>query len=208
MLSGKNQLKIMEVALLVGLAVSLLWGVWSLQEQDDLQGKMIRLHVLANSDSAADQALKLEVRDRVLRETSGVLETSRNAREAQVRFREALPEIERAAEEVVRAKGYAYDVAAQLEATEFPTRDYDGFSLPAGEYLALRVLIGEAAGHNWWCVVYPPLCTAAATDLEDIAVCAGMAAEDVALMQEQEGYQLKFKSVELWEDFRQWLKKE
>ena len=208
MFSGKNQLKIMEVALLVGLAVSLLWGVWSLQEQDDLQGKMIRLHVLANSDSAEDQSLKLEVRDRVLRETAGVLEASHNAREAQVRFREALPDIERAAEEVIRDEGYAYDVEARLEAAEFPTRVYDGFSLPAGQYLALRVLIGEAAGHNWWCVVYPPLCTAAATDLEETAVCAGMAAEDVALMQENEGYELKFKSVELWEDFRQWLQKE
>ena len=207
MFSGKNQLKIMEAALLIGVAVSLLWGVWSLQEQDDLQGKMIRLHVLANSDSAADQSLKLAVRDRVLREAAGVLEDLSDAQEAQMRFREALPEIERAAEEVIRAKGYRYDVAAQLEAAEFPTRDYDGFSLPAGEYLALRVLIGEAAGHNWWCVVYPPLCTAAATDLEEVAVCAGMAAEDVALMQENEGYELKFKSVELWEDFRQWLQK-
>ena len=91
--------------------------------------------------------------------------------------------------------------------TEFPLKEYDGFALPAGEYLALRVVIGEGAGRNWWCVVYPPLCTAACTDLEDVAVQAGMDESDMKLITGQEGYVLKFRSLELWEQLRQWLGK-
>lgn len=204
----KNRFHYFEIALLIGLAVSLLWGAWSLQSQDVLEGKMIRLHVLANSDTEEDQTLKLQVRDRVLAMATDLLESTKDMDEARMRIEEELPAIAAAAEEEVRARGYHYQVAARLEETEFPTKEYDGFALPAGQYLALRVLIGDAAGQNWWCVVYPPLCTTAATDLEETAIMAGMDKEDVSLMTEEDaGYVLKFRSLELWEDFRQWLDK-
>ena len=114
------------------------------------------------------------------------------------------PELEQAAFD---ACGGSYPVRAELTMTEFPLKEYDGFALPAGEYLALRVVIGEGAGRNWWCVVYPPLCTAACTDLEDVAVQAGMDESDMKLITGQEGYVLKFRAVELWERLRQWLGK-
>lgn len=99
-------------------------------------------------------------------------------------------------------------VRARLEPAEFPTKDYDGFSLPAGKYLALRVIIGEGRGQNWWCVVFPPLCTAAACDWQDAGRDAGLAEDDLSLMaEEDQGYQLRFRSVELWEKLRQWLGK-
>ena len=115
-----------------------------------------------------------------------------------------LPELEQAAFD---ACGGSYPVRAELTMTEFPLKEYDGFALPAGEYLALRVVIGEGAGRNWWCVVYPPLCTAACTDLEDVAVQAGMDESDMKLITGQEGYVLKFRAVERWERLRQWLGK-
>ena len=118
--------------------------------------------------------------------------------EACRRLTALLPELEKTAREVIAANGYAYGVRVELAETSFPTKTYDGFALPAGEYLALRVLIGEAAGQNWWCVVFPPLCTAAASDVPTVALDAGLTDQEVALITEaDEGYVLKFKAVEL-----------
>ena len=197
-----------ELALLLGLCAAMLWGAWSMQRQDALAQKMIRLHVIANSDSEADQALKLEVRDKVLDFTTTVLQRSADMEDAQVRLREELTRIETIARREIAAQGYDYPVTAQLASAEFPLKEYDGFSLPAGEYMALRLVIGEGEGRNWWCVVYPPLCTAAAADMPQTAIHAGLTDDDVSLITgEDTGYVLKFRSVELWEQLRQWLGK-
>jgi stage II sporulation protein R len=197
--------KSIELALLLSLAVTLLWGAWSLSQQDAIERKMIRLHVVANSDSEEDQALKLQVRDRVLAEATALLAQAEDRTAAQSLLQESLPALEQTAEQTLASLGCAEDVTAELEQTEFPTKDYDSFSLPAGKYTALRVVIGSGAGHNWWCVVYPPLCTTAASDWEETAITAGLDQEDVGLMSETGGYQLKFRSVELWEELRQWF---
>lgn len=197
-----------ELALLLGLCAAMLWGAWSMQRQDALAQKMIRLHVIANSDSDADQALKLEVRDKVLDFTTTVLQRSADMEDAQVRLRKELTRIETIAQREIAAQGYDYPVTAQLASAEFPLKEYDGFSLPAGEYMALRLVIGEGAGQNWWCVVYPPLCTAAATDMPETAIRASLSGDDVSLITEEDaGYVLKFRSLELWEQLRQWLGK-
>ena len=197
-----------EIALLLALAAALIWGAWSLQRQDDLERKMIRLHVIANSDDPADQTLKLQVRDRVLALTTDILRSSADMDQARTRLAHALPDLESAAAEEIARRGCDYPVRASLERTEFPLKTYDGFALPAGEYTALRLVIGEGEGHNWWCVVFPPLCTTAATDLPETAIAAGLDEEDVSLITEEDtGYVLKFRSVELWERLRQWLGK-
>ena len=152
----------LELAILMALAVTLLWGAWSLHRQDNLQEKMIRLHVIANSDSDADQTLKLCVRDAVLCRAEEILRQSADMTEARARLRDSLSDIGDAAAQELAAQGSGYSVSVALEDTEFPCKTYDGFALPAGEYLALRVVIGAGEGRNWWCVVYPPLCTAAA----------------------------------------------
>ena len=197
-----------ELAILMALAVTLLWGAWSLHRQDDLQEKMIRLHVIANSDSDADQTLKLHVRDAVLCRAEDILRRSADMTEARDRLRDSLPAIGDAAAQELASQGSSYSVSVSLEDTEFPCKVYDGFALPAGEYLALRVVIGAGEGRNWWCVVYPPLCTAAACDLEGVALDGGMTADDLSLMTgENAGYVLRFRSLELWERLRQWLGK-
>ena len=176
----------------------------ALRTQDDLSNKVVRLHVLANSDSEEDQALKLLVRDAVLERAEDVLVQTSDRAEAEGKLRGHLLEFERAAAEVIREEGYDYTVTVELADTEFPTRAYDGFTLPAGEYLALRVLIGEAAGQNWWCVVFPPLCTAAAADTSVSAMATGFTEEEIKLITEEDsGYILKFKVVEFWEELRQ-----
>ena len=198
-----NHLKIWEVALLIGMAVFLASGAMALQTQEQLSNKVVRLHVLANSDSAEDQALKLRVRDVVLERATERLESSEDRKEAEALLRGQLLELERLAAEEVRAHGYDYSVTTELTSTEFPTREYDGFTLPAGRYLSLRVVIGEGSGQNWWCVVFPPLCTAATTDVSVTALAAGLSEDEVDLITEEQGYVLKFKVVEFWEELRE-----
>ena len=148
-----NKLHTWEAALLLAVAAALLWGACTLQRQDALEQKVIRLHVIANSDSEADQALKLRVRDRVLVLAEDILRQSGDMEEARQRLAEALPRLQQTAAEEIAAQGSRYTVSAGLEETEFPTREYDGFALPSGEYLALRVVIGEGAGKTGgaWC---------------------------------------------------------
>lgn len=204
----KSHFRYWELALLLALAVTILWGAASLGQQEELGRKVIRLHVIANSDSPEDQALKLRVRDRVLARAQEILEQSADMEQAEQALTAALPELTREARETLAAEGCAQPVQARLEPAEFPTKDYDGFSLPAGKYLALRVIIGQGAGQNWWCVVFPPLCTVAACQWQDAGRAAGLEEDDLSLMAEEDaGYELRFRSVELWEMLRQWLGK-
>lgn len=200
---SRNRLKILEIALLIGLAVFLACGGLALRTQAQLADRVVRLHVLANSDGEEDQALKLLVRDRVLTRATELLTQAEDRQEAEMLLRQELPELERLAVRELRANGCDYPVTAELADTEFPTREYDGFMLPAGKYLALRVVIGEGAGRNWWCVVFPPLCTAASADVPAAALAAGLTEEQVGLItEEDQGYVLKFKAVEWWEQIR------
>lgn len=195
--SGK--LKLAEIAALLFLAAFLVSGALALQTEQELSDKVVRLHVLANSDSEEDQALKLRVRDRVLAYVEPLLEGSADRREAEALLRGRLLELERVAGEEIRAAGYDYRVEARLEDTSFPTREYEGFTLPAGKYLALRVLIGQGAGKNWWCVVFPPLCAAASGEVPAAALEAGLSPGQVGLItEENSGYVLKSKLVEFW----------
>lgn len=195
--------RVLELALGLGLAAALIWGNVSLHRQQALADRVVRLHILANSDSEEDQALKLQVRDRVLDRAAEILTESADRAAAEHALRAALPELESLAADEIALRGYDYPVTAELADTAFPTREYDGFALPAGRYLALRLVIGAGDGHNWWCVVFPPLCTAVSSDLAQTAMAAGLTEDDVQLITESEsGYVLKFKSIELWESLR------
>ena len=188
-----------EWALLIAILISFAWGTWADRTQQQLSDKVLRLHVLANSDSEADQALKRKVRDSVLETASAILADCPDRETAEQRLSVALPEIEDAARARIAAEGGKQTVTAELRPTVFPTREYEDFTLPAGEYLALRVVLGEGEGHNWWCVVFPPLCAETTSSLSQTAMAAGLTEEEVALITESDGYQLKFKAVELWE---------
>ena len=193
-----------ECALLVLAAALTLFCSWLGGYRERLSGKLLRLHVVANSDSDADQALKLEVRDAVLDCAAGYLENVSDVRAAEQVLGAHLAELAGAGQAVVREKGYDYAVRASLGTSHFPTKTYDGFALPAGDYRALRVTIGAGEGHNWWCVVFPTLCVSAASEWQDTAVSGGLSDEDVRLMaEEDEGYVLRFKCLELWDKLSQ-----
>ena len=206
MKSTGNRLKLWEIALLLGLAAGMLLAAWAENTQNRLAGEVLRLHVIANSDSDRDQAQKLRVRDAVLKEAEALLEGCSTRQEAEKTLSAGTARLQAAARQVLQAEGSDYPVQVSLEETWFPTKDYEGFSLPCGTYQALRVVIGGGEGHNWWCVVFPPLCLGAAEDTAQEALAAGVSPEDVELMTGSDGeYVLKFKLVELWENFKEKL---
>lgn len=191
------------LALALTLAATAIAATALLREQQALSEKLIRLHVVANSDSEADQAIKLQVRDAVLAVTEPLME---EAEDPYAALSGALPEIESAAADCLAALGVADSVTVTLGPEAYPTRVYDSFALPAGQYSSLRVTIGAGEGHNWWCVVFPSICFAAtSSDLEQAAATAGFSDGEVQLITEPDSYQLKFKAMEWVEQLRQWL---
>ena len=187
-----------ELAFIFALVVALFGGTAAAKGQSALADKLVRLHVVANSDSEADQGLKMRVRDAIIECLTPKLAGITDAAEAQGVISDSFAEIRAAAMEEIRGSGYEYDVTVSLRNEDFPTRRYDTFSLPAGEYNALRVEIGDAAGQNWWCVLFPPICTEVAIGTVDIDDSLGGLTEgEVRLIHEEDGYVIGFKTMEI-----------
>ncbi|MDI6600377.1 MAG: stage II sporulation protein R [Thermoanaerobacteraceae bacterium] len=126
--------------------------------QEDLSYKLLRFHVIANSDDVDDQQLKLKVRDEVIGYLNQYLASADSKEDAQRLISSKLDDIQQKAEEVVQSEGYNYPVKVTMGRFEFPIKSYGSITLPAGEYDALRVVMGDGEGKNWWCVLFPPLC--------------------------------------------------
>ena len=200
----KYKLKKWEVALLSGILVAALMGAYLDREQAALADSVIRLHVIANSDSRADQELKYQVRDRILTEAAALYQPGDDLQQVRNSMEDNLTLLAQAGREVVEEQGYDYPVSAKLERTWFPTKKYTDFALPAGNYTALRIVVGEGKGENWWCVAFPPLCLGSVSETVDEAAAAGsFTPEQVSLITgESGGYVVKFKAMELWEEFK------
>ena len=157
--------------------------------------KIIRLHVVANSDTSADQAVKLAVRDAVLREAGRVLDGAEDPKQA---VAAQLPALEAAANAELQRQGSEDLARVSFRRELFPTREYDTFSLPAGVYDSLRVTIGQGEGHNWWCVIFPSLCVPATADGFAEAAAGGFSTSEIRLLtQADPAYTVKFRSLEL-----------
>ena len=202
-----HKLYLWEAALFLAFGLTLTAGVWASASESALAEQVLRLHVVANSDSDRDQALKLLVRDAVLAQAGGLLDGVSDQESAEQALTPHLDELARTAEEVLATEGCGDTVTVALADQWFPTKEYDGFSLPAGQYRALRVTIGEGRGRNWWCVVFPPLCLGSVTE-ESVEAVAGEALSDdqVALITGQDGgYVLKFRFIEWWNELTRGL---
>ena len=164
---------------------------------------VVRLHVVANSNGAEDQAVKLLVRDAVLEEAARWYQGAGSMEEASSRLCTHLQSIAGAARQVLGEQGVGYSATAQMTEMHFPTRDYGDFRLPAGRYRTLRVTLGEGAGKNWWCVVFPSLCLPAATQEEALLT---LPEGERQVVEGGQDVQVKLKAVELWESLREWLR--
>ena len=164
---------------------------------------VVRLHVVANSNGAGDQAVKLLVRDAVLEEAARWYQGAGSMEEASSQLCTHLQSIAGAARQVLGEQGVGYSATAQMTEMYFPTRDYGDFRLPAGRYRTLRVTLGEGAGKNWWCVVFPSLCLPAATQEEALLT---LPEGERQVVEGGRDVQVKLKAVELWESLREWLR--
>ena len=197
-------MKRLEISVLLAFVFSVLLSMTALNtECAEIRSSVLRMHVLANSDSEEDQALKQQVRDRLL-EISREIYSHAATREEAVRQTNAhLQLLQEEAQKVVALRGYDYRVSVALENSYFTTRTYGDVTLPAGNYQALRVVIGEGEGHNWWCVMFPPLCISAAS--EDEAQLSEVLTPEQMELVETDGYEVRFKCVELYEEFMKYL---
>ena len=186
----RQKLKRWELAGLMALGLFFCWGAWASGQQEELAGDLVRLHVIARSDSDADQAEKLAVRDEVLAILSPAL--------AGCETREEAVDIILSHQADIEALGD--NITMELGQEHYPTRDYGAFALPAGEYLSLRVTLGAGAGHNWWCVVFPPLCTEALA--EPVTDAFALLPEDTAglITRDGPGYIIRFRVLEWWDE--------
>lgn len=184
-------MKKLIVSAVVALLCTLVIAVIPTEAEGRIYSDTVRLHVIANSDSEDDQSLKLAVRDRILAEFSAALAQCGSAEEAEAALSSRLSDIEECAKELICERGYEYPVAVTLSEEKYGRRDYGDFSLPAGKYMSLRIMIGEAAGRNWWCVMFPPLCTT----LAEGEATDGYTDEEVRLIGGK--YRIKFKLLEL-----------
>ena len=169
-------------------------------ECQTIRTKVLRLHVIAVSDSEEDQALKLKVRDSVLRCSQDILSGETQKGTAERRIAANLDALRIAAEEEIKKNGYDCPVRVELTKADFPTRTYENVTLPAGQYNAVRVVIGNGEGKNWWCVMFPPLCLSAAkkqTGLSDV-----LNKDELALTQSDPKYEIRFWIVEKLEKLK------
>ncbi len=180
-------------------------GLMPVHGEAEVYDSVLRLHVLANSDTDEDQALKLKVRDSILSASAPIMEGCETREEAIAALTSAIPTLTSAASETIQREGFDYPVRIELCEEDYPTKSYESFCFPAGEYLSLRVLIGDAAGQNWWCVLFPPLCLSAATDqtdAEEAFIAVGLTDDQYKIITETDSptYQVRFKILETIED--------
>lgn len=196
------------VIVLVLTAILLFIGLFPVHGEEKVYDSVVRLHVLANSDSAEDQARKLLVRDAVLAVTAPLLQDCQTRDTAEALLREKEQTLLEAAHQALTENGGDEAVSIVLDTEVYPERTYDSLCFPAGEYLSLRICIGDAAGQNWWCCLYPPLCLGAATvtrqQAEEQFVSAGLTPSQYRVITESDRpvYRARFKLLELLRGLR------
>ena len=185
------------------LALSLIAGMLPIHGESEIYDTVVRLHVLANSDSEEDQALKLKVRDEVIAAVTPLVDGCKTQAEAIAVIEKIIPDIEERASEKIKGEGYGYSVKVLLGEEYYPTKTYETCAFPKGKYVSLRVLIGEGEGENWWCCLFPPLCLSAATDSsdgsnEDAFISVGLTGDQYKVITETKNpkYRVRFKILE------------
>lgn len=194
--------KKIKISVTVGIVVAILFSICSFAKtSEEIRSDVLRLHVIANSDTSVDQNLKLRLRDYILQEGKDIFNGSVNVENAVEKIEPVLPELEKSAKAFVTQAGFDYDVKITLSNEYFTTRTYETVTLPAGKYLALRVVIGSGEGHNWWCVMFPPMCVPAADKKDEIENV--FSEKEIKLVESKPKYEPRFKVVEIYEQLKE-----
>ncbi len=196
--------KAFHLALIFGLISAVLLSFADFNTAcDDLRENVLRLHIVANSDSPDDQEIKLKVRDEILNESHKFFKNCDNIEDAVVSVSGACSQIEEIANKVLEQNGFDYIAKAEIGDCYFETREYDDFTLPAGEYNSLMITLGKADGKNWWCVIFPQVCIPAATSTSLYDTTDENSAQ---IAYGKSKYQMRFKAVEIYENIKNLFK--
>lgn len=197
-------MKKIEMAILTAFVFCVLMSFAGFDAQcSDIRDNVLRLHILANSDSKEDQQLKLCVRDKILETSEGLFDRVTNKEEAIKKAEENIELLQSAAEEEIARLGYDYPVTIEVGESDFNTRVYENVTLPAGRYMAVRVLIGQAEGKNWWCVMFPTMCIPAASQVDEMS--AVLPEDEVEIVDNENDYKIGFKTVEWYEKIKSYF---
>lgn len=197
-------MKIFEKSLLCSFLLALLFNFASFQTKcENLSEKVLRVHILANSDSKEDQDLKLKVRDKILEYAKKEFISAQNKEDAIILSENSLDKIKNVAQSEIKNLGYDYPAKVEIVNMHFNTRQYGDITLPAGNYDALRVIIGSGKGKNWWCVMFPSICIGSSEDNKADMV---FNEEERDIIENEEKYEFKFKCVEVYEECKSWVK--
>lgn len=195
------KIKTIEIAVIVAFVITVISTVSFENTCQGVREKVLRLHVVANSDSVCDQSLKYTVRDEILKDGESIFSGSDTAFKAEEKIRDSLSFLRESAENTVRKEGYDYKVSVNIGRMYFPTRKYESVTLPAGYYRAVKVIIGEGRGKNWWCVMFPPMCLPAAKEknpaLDDI-----LSEKENGIVCSAERYEVRFWIVEKYYEMK------
>ena len=189
------KLKAIDISVFVTLLVCIIATVSFENSCKGIREEILRLHVIANSDSDADQDLKLRVRDAVLLSGKAIFSGSEDIISAEGKISEKTDVLLNSARETIYSLGYDYDVKIELKRCYFPTRVYDDITLPAGYYNAVRIIIGEGKGKNWWCIMFPPLCLPAASDNKEV-IGNYLTEDDMQIVTANPKYEVRFWLIE------------
>ena len=201
-----KQNKLLGKALVCGFVMAMITSFFPFAAAcGGLPENVVRLHVVANSDSEEDQSVKLLVRDAVLEEAAKWYGGAQSMEEASSQLCTHLQSLGETARTTLAENGMEYSAKVEMTEMYFSTRDYGTFRLPAGRYRTLRVTLGEGQGKNWWCVVFPSLCLPAAGE-EQSDLLLSLPESEREIVENPEQFQVKFKAVELWESLREWLR--
>lgn len=196
-------MKTFEKSLLCSFLLALLFNFATFQTRcENISEKVLRVHILANSDSKEDQELKLKVRDKILEYAKNEFGSVKDKEDAIVLSENSLDKIKEVAESEIKNLGYNYPAKVEIVNMHFNTRQYGDITLPAGNYDALRVIIGNGNGKNWWCVMFPSICIGSS---EDNKVDTVFNEDEKDIIENEEKYEFKFKCVEIYEECKSWV---
>lgn len=200
-----NIRKNVELGVLFGLICAIVLSFANFETRcDELRQGVLRLHIIANSDTPEDQNLKLAVRDAILKNSTDIFKDCNNVTDAITTADKNIENINEIANNVIKQSGYDYTARVSVDDRYFDTREYEDFTLPAGTYKSLIVDLGAAKGKNWWCVVFPCVCVPTAYDA-NLTDSVSQQAADTA--QNAPKYEIKFKSIEIYEKIKKYFEK-
>ena len=198
------KLKAIDISVFITLIVCIIATVSFENDCKGIREEVLRLHVIANSDEPYDQELKLKVRDALLQTGESIFTGSEDIITAESKITAKSDVLRHTAEETINNLGFSYDVKIEVARSYFPTKTYGELTLPAGYYKALRVIIGEGKGKNWWCIMFPPLCLPAVTDREDI-IDDFLTDKEMQIVTSDPKYEVRFWLVEKYYEVKEKL---